>query len=924
MTNPFVTHAFIAGELDEPFYGRVDLEKYDLGVALAENFTVDFRGGLKSRPGTKFCDFTQPGRARLFNFRTGEESADILVVVQAGLLRLMQEGEYLLDDAITVTGISGGVVTANAHGFSNGDLVFLDTDAYEPRVYRVHSATTNTFEIDFPTGVAAIPSGSFTAGEVSPLLTFSTPYSAADMTGLRTHFRLNSLFFTHPDHPPHRLIFEDGEFDFEPVPFGPSIGAPTGLSAATEDGDGDPGSGDASTVIVVTAVDNQGQESIGSTPRIFSSLLNYTTTAGSLSVSWNPVAGADYYKVYRSIITENSKLNRAAQVGLIGETRAPSFVDNNIIPDYTLQPPINFNPFSPGAVLEIEVSNGGSGYSQNTTVSVSVGSGFVGFPVVVDGEIIAIIVLAGGTGYTTSSTVSFGSTGGGSGASASVESVAPADGIYPRAATTFQQRRIYGGSRRLPLSVWGSKPGAPENFDASPVTNDGDAYNFILDAEEIIPIRHLVPIRDGLLILHARGVDRLIAEQGKAVTPINKLIENQALFGVGNAPPVVINNDVLFANNLGTACFALSYTFYTNSYTPQDLSVLAPHLLGAGQQPLRLAWVEEPDKLMWLLREDGQLLSLTYMREQEIFAWARHWTRGLVRDIVSVQELDREVLYLQVERFVNGQHVWLLEKLMPRNYRFVEDFWAVDSGVELEENKPAVALAVVEDHNEGTATLTALSAAFGSAQEGDVVRAVGGKYVITDVVSSTEVETTIIRRATEFVPGTETPRMALGGAWSLLRPVTEMDGLEHLEGELVSILADGDALDPRVVQDGKVPLDFPATRVRVGQGFTCQGKSLPLQEPELRVEGRKRRIVGTAVRLLDTRGLEIGTREDRLYEMKDKGHEDWGQVTELRSDNSLVFHAARWERDGQIIFRQRYPLPAMVLGFVTEAEVGDG
>jgi hypothetical protein len=64
MSLEIIKFGFVAGEIAPAFYGRPDLEKFDFGLAKAYNWFVDYRGGLSSRPGSKFNEFlkndTQP------------------------------------------------------------------------------------------------------------------------------------------------------------------------------------------------------------------------------------------------------------------------------------------------------------------------------------------------------------------------------------------------------------------------------------------------------------------------------------------------------------------------------------------------------------------------------------------------------------------------------------------------------------------------------------------------------------------------------------------------------------------------------------------------------------------------------------------------------------------------------------------------
>jgi hypothetical protein len=840
MTQRFVTNAFIAGELGKAFFGRTDLDKYDLSVALARNFFVDYRGGLSSRSGTRLCT-ELAGPAALYSYPLGDEEDDILLIFGNNTLSLYQSGVPLLDD------------------------------------------------------------------EDDPIV-LATPYTAAEARRLQQHTRNFVSIFTHLDHPRHRLLFDE-EWKFEPVPDLQTLSPPNTISMTSNEGD-TPTVGPARTVVVVTTVDEEGNEGISSIPIVMASLFNYTTEEGSGTITWDPVVGAASYRVYRSIIVSNNNLNRTQAVGFIGETKATTFVDSNITPDYTRQPPSYFSPFTNGTILAFKVVNGGTGYSANATVSVAgfPGSGFSGYPVVsTAGVVLGIVILNGGYGYPADAVVTI--TGGGSGAVVEIEEVSPDTGLNPQANTVLQQRRIYAGQRNAPNNLYGAAPGDEENFSSSSPPIDSDAYLFPLDAEIVSPIRSLLPIRDGLLVFHEKGVDRLGAAEGKTITPNNYSLEIQSSIGVGLPTPILVNDDVVFSTLRGTSIIALNYTFYTNSYSAQDVSILSAHLLGEGRQPVRMEWSQEPARLLWICREDGRLLALTYMREQEIYGWTQHETAGFVADICVVREDLQDTLYLCVDRGFG----WFLERLEERTYENVDQFWGVDCGLRYEGVRHENGLAIVE--GETTATLTA-SGSFES-NIGSFVRMAGGLYEITAAVGGVATAT-IRRKAAKRHPATKNPRP---GVWYIAAPVTTVSGLAHLNGQTVAVLADGDVLEPRVVVDGSIDLEGAYSMVLVGLPFVAEAKTLPLTAPELQSDGRKKRIVGTAVRLNETRGLAIGTKT--LYEMRDKTWNDWGDVTELRDDNTLIVHKARWERDAQLTFRQAYPLPATVLGFVVSAEMED-
>ena len=918
MTEQLRGQAFTGGELSEAFFGRTDLDKYDTAVAEALNFFVDYRGGISTRPGTEFCAFLE-GTTRLFAFSTEFQSTpNFIVIFGDSYVRFAQQGEYLTEAATTVTAASGAVITAAGHGATSGTWVAVAVGG-KNFIAEITDVSGDDLTLVLPNGVVPSLSGT---GTVAKLLTLASPYTATQVGQLRFTQRLNEVTLTHPDHAPRKLRFDGTTWTLTTITFGSPIAPPTGINievvmkvAAT----------DSHVGVIVTSVDQQGNESIGSPLLIKDSIGNYTTEQGSMRVTWLPVAGAASYNVYRTSVASETSLSKAQEVGFIGSTRAPIFVDANIIPDFTRTPPLNFNPFANGAVTELGMLTLGSGYAFNTTVSIADGTGFAGVPVVGPSDVTAyaagaltgVLIQQGGSGYTLSSAVTFDAVGGGTGATAEVRGVTPASGNYPTCAGVFQQRQVYAGSRNEPITVWASKPGQFENFDFSDPPNSGDAYTFQLDVTDVSPIKHLLSIRDGLLVFHSTGVDRLLADEGRAVTALSAVVEPQADLGVSDTEPVKINNDILYAQQRGAAVQALFYTFYTNSYTAQDISILSNHLLGKGLEPRRFVWNEEPHKIVWVPRADGALLSLTYLREQEVFGWCKHQTQGFFRDAVLAKEPAHDVLYVATERFFNNRHVQCLERLQAIA---TDDLhWNVDCGVRYEGTRPQAALQITEAS--GVYTLTALSAVFGGAAAGDVIRALDGIFEITSVVSSTVVEAGAVRAPTRKVPFTDHFYMARSGEWLLSSPITSLGGLDYLEGQTVSILADGDVEVPKVVTDGSVTFEYPRTHVTLGLRYTGRVTTLPLSDPENQLDGKKKRLVGTAIRVRQTRGLFVGAAGRRLYPVKEAVPQIWDAPREFLSETFVAKVSAHWEKDAQLTVQQDDPLPATVLGLVYEVQV---
>lgn len=66
-----IQFAFTAGEVSDFFLNRSDLNKYDLGLLQCENFFVDPRGGITSRPGSRYIGpvLNNDEQLKMFRFR---------------------------------------------------------------------------------------------------------------------------------------------------------------------------------------------------------------------------------------------------------------------------------------------------------------------------------------------------------------------------------------------------------------------------------------------------------------------------------------------------------------------------------------------------------------------------------------------------------------------------------------------------------------------------------------------------------------------------------------------------------------------------------------------------------------------------------------------------------------------------------------
>ena len=88
-------------------------------------------------------------------------------------------------------------------------------------------------------------------------------------------------------------------------------------------------------------------------------------------------------------------------------------------------------------------------------------------------------------------------------------------------------------------------------------------------------------------------------------------------------------------------------------------------------------------------------------------------------------------------------------------------------------------------------------------------------------------------------------------------PATVWSGLDHLEGQSVSVVADGVPLSPMTVTGGQITLAAAASAIQVGLPFTHIIEPLPPSEVGVSGGGRKIRLVEALLRVQDTAALSL-------------------------------------------------------------------
>lgn len=225
-------------------------------------------------------------------------------------------------------------------------------------------------------------------------------------------------------------------------------------------------------------------------------------------------------------------------------------------------------------------------------------------------------------------------------------SFSPAAG-YPRCVFFFQDRLGFAATSAEPQTLWFSKTGNYTDFGHSRDTlKDTDSISINLSGKKLNEIRSVV-VANRLLIFTA-GSEWTLSSNG-SFTLSHLVLEQQSEYGSSQTAPLMTGNKALFVQARGSVLRNFYYDYNTASYGSADVTLQARHLF-FNRTVRELAFQQEPDQLVWCVLDNGTLLSLTYIPQQGICAWAHHHTQGYFRSVCVIAQNGYDELWCVVER----------------------------------------------------------------------------------------------------------------------------------------------------------------------------------------------------------------------------------------------------------------------------------
>jgi hypothetical protein len=422
---------------------------------------------------------------------------------------------------------------------------------------------------------------------------------------------------------------------------------------------------------------------------------------------------------------------------------------------------------------------------------------------------------------------------------------------HPSSVSFFEQRLVFAGTTAEPQTLYFSKSGDYENMTAG--TDADDAMIYTIASNQVNAIRYLKAQRT--LIVGTTGGEFTVSADGTdaAITPTNVTIKKQSSYGSANVDAQPAGNSILFLQKAKRKIRELTYNFDVDGYVAADLTILNDIVTKTGIN--EMAYQQEPDSILWCVRDDGILSGLTYQRSENVIAWHRHIFGGsfgsgdaVCESVASISgNLTEDELWVIVKRTVNGA-----------TKRYVECFSEFDF-----DETTATDFRFVDSHltYDGSATTT-------------------------------------------------------------------LTGLSHLEGQTVSILADGATHADKVVSSGSISLDRSTSKAVVGLSYDSVLQTMRIEggAAEGTSQGKTKRISKVTLRLFETVGAKVGPSLTNLETVPFRTSSDPMDTpvsTLIAGDKEIEFRDD-YNTDGFIFIKQDQPLPLSVLAIYPTVVTSDG
>lgn len=227
------------------------------------------------------------------------------------------------------------------------------------------------------------------------------------------------------------------------------------------------------------------------------------------------------------------------------------------------------------------------------------------------------------------------------------------NGMYPKVSCFWQDRLWFAGKTASSIILFGSRTSDYTNFSVERVSGDltdDSACIFPLITRETFNVNWLVGGKD--LIILADGVEYRV-DGDSVVTPKQVQASVQSSRGSSECRCHQIGDQVVYVQRGGSTVRGMGYSQERMNYVGEDLTIFVKHMT-RGYEFIDSTYKQEPNSMIYFVRDDGVLCCLSYIMEQQVFAWSTVVTDGKITSVMSIAKENNENVYCVVER--NGKY----------------------------------------------------------------------------------------------------------------------------------------------------------------------------------------------------------------------------------------------------------------------------
>jgi len=518
---------------------------------------------------------------------------------------------------------------------------------------------------------------------------------------------------------------------------------------------------------------------------------------------------------------------------------------------------------------------------------------------------------------------------------------------WPAVVSFVQQRMALAAISIDPQKFWLSVSGDIENFadeDKEADVLDTSSIAFRIATREVNTIFWIAARKKP--IIGTQGGNFTLRAEGAVLKPSDIAADFEVSAGCAQLPPLEIGARLVFAQRQARKIVEFADVIQSNGlegFDAFDLTLLNDRVLKDGV--VQMAYQQEPDSVIWCVRGDGQLASLTYMPDQDVIGWSRHIVGGsfeggdaVVESVAVIpgqnsagqfkDSTGRHEVWVAVKRTVNGavtRSIEVLEKLFNGQEDLQEEAYYVDSGVSLD--SPVTITGITQAN---PAVVTAAGHGFSNGDDIRIVRVKGMTQVNNTSFKVASVATNTFELQdldSADVDSSAFTAYAAGG--EVRKKVSSVTGLSHLEGETVQIFADGAVQANKTVSSGAITLDTAASVIHAGLGYTRQYRTLKLAfgARDGSAVGRPKSIADIILILLETAegALSFAAIEDGItgavseLDLRQADNID-GDPVNLFTGEHRTGITAGFDEDVRLLLTGSTPTPSTVLAVSYELE----